>query len=71
MAAGKRQRDLVRVLQRRLGPGFSVNPTRGGHLAVFRHGRRVAVTSQTPSDWRATRNLISDIRRTHALEDRS
>lgn len=43
--------------------GYQASRTRGGHLRFTKPGRRSVITSSTPSDWRTTRNVISQLRK--------
>lgn len=43
--------------------GFRVDPTKGGHFAVIKEGARVATMAGSPSDPRAIKNLLADIKR--------
>jgi len=43
--------------------GWAVQRTRGGHLKFVRPGYRTRFFSSTPSDHRAWRNALADLRR--------
>lgn len=46
--------------------GFTPEWTRGGHLKFSKRGRRPVFVSKTPSDHRAAKNAISDLRKSDA-----
>lgn len=55
----KRERDLGKAF-----PAWSVSITKGGHLKLtHKSSGRSLFTSRTPSDWRADKNLASQVRR--------
>lgn len=53
----------MRQLQKTF-PAWSVDVTRGGHIRLT-HTRtgKVLFASRTPSDWRADKNFLSQVRR--------
>ncbi|HKO85635.1 MAG TPA: type II toxin-antitoxin system HicA family toxin [Actinomycetota bacterium] len=48
--------------------GFTVERTRSQHYALRKPGRPPVFQSSTPSDWRSTRNLRSQLRRADQKE---
>jgi hypothetical protein len=56
-------KDTKKLVKAAEAQGFSVTPTRNGHLSVSKDGRRIAVIAGTASDWRTWRNTIADLRR--------
>jgi hypothetical protein len=54
------QREL-RTLARQ--SGWSVSPTRGGHLRLTRPGSGPVFAPATPSDWRALPNVRAEMKR--------
>lgn len=59
----KRERDLMKLAK---AHGLALTTT-ARHYAFTKGGKRVAVTSKTPSDWRAWRKLKADLNRITAL----
>jgi len=61
VGASKESRDLVKRIRR---AGFGVHPGGKSHLVVTdSDGARIVTFSSTPSDWRAVKNIIADLRR--------
>jgi hypothetical protein len=56
-------KDTRRLLKALARQGFTTHPTRRGHTAVKRNGITIAVLAGTPSDWRASRNALAQLRR--------
>ena len=67
MAKVKGHNDLLgKVLAHAEGLGFEPELTRGGHLKFSKRGRKPVFVSRTPSDHRAAKNAISDLRKSEA-----
>lgn len=55
--------DLTKVIRAAEREGWEVSATRGGHVRFRKAGSPLVITSSTPGDARATRNLIARLRR--------
>ena len=67
MAKLKGYNDLLaKVLEQAGELGFEPQLTRGGHLKFSKPGRKPVFASRTPSDHRAAKNAISDLRKSDA-----
>ena len=60
MTSRKDATKIVRELRRQ---HFAVELANSGHWHVIQGGRRILTMAQSPSDWRAIRNDISDLRK--------
>jgi hypothetical protein len=55
--------DYRQVLLDAARRGWTVTPTRGGHVKLTFRSGAIVFTGSTPSDWRAGRNLDRQLRR--------
>lgn len=55
----KEIKKLIKDLRKQ---GFEVSET-GPHHKVYKDGRRIAVLPKTPSDGRARKNILAELRR--------
>jgi|SoimicmetaTmtHPB_FD_contig_31_6860952_length_259_multi_4_in_0_out_0_1 hypothetical protein len=64
------KKELKQSLQRlrREGLVLCVEPTRGDHWRLHLWNGTFYIMASTASDWRATRNMEADIRRTKTLD---
>lgn len=60
-----RSKLLRQVIEYARSLGFTESNTGGDHLKLFKEGCQPVFCSQTPSDHRAVKNIISDIKRSH------
>ncbi|MCH9837315.1 hypothetical protein K0U83_16755 [bacterium] len=58
-------RKMVKALKRE---GLTVKPSRSQHLNIYQGDRRVATMPVSPSDYRWSKNLMADIRRTTGID---
>jgi len=63
MSAANYQRELRSLARQQ---GWSVTPTRGGHLRLPKAGAGVVFASSTPSDWRVLTKVRADLKRATA-----
>ncbi|TXS50131.1 hypothetical protein [Streptomyces sp. t39] len=56
-------RETRRLLKQLETQGFSYRTTKNGHHVVYKDGERVTTISGTPSDWRAWKNTMSQLKR--------
>lgn len=57
------KKELRELMGRVEAQGFTWRLSSKGHVIVYKDGRTVAVFSGTPSDIRAWRNSLSDLKR--------
>jgi hypothetical protein len=57
------KRELSALIKACEAQGFEVKRTTNQHLRVTKGGRPVVTFSGTPSDWRAIKNAMAQLRR--------
>lgn len=55
-------KDMKKLLTRVEAQGFEVRISTKGHVLVNKNGQRIAVTGGTPSDRRAWKNFLADLK---------
>lgn len=56
-------KDLKKIAKALREQGFEAVPTKGGHLQVYRDGRRITTFAGTPGDGRSWKNSLSQAKR--------
>lgn len=59
-------KDLEQLIKRGRSEGWAVEKTNGGHVKWTHTDGEFMFSAQTPSDWRAIRNIAAILDRKHA-----
>lgn len=67
MAVSKVPKDLRALAKRYVAKGWTLKPTRSGHIKWTAPGGQVVISGSTPSDWRSVKNTAAHLARTSRM----